>query len=93
MIGDVDLAMQLRPRFQNADRQQNAEQSAMNRAPRLRNVVEQVFWPRTEVARALRGRSKGLELHDIQLLEQVLRRASKTSFRVVFGAWSPTVRA
>jgi hypothetical protein len=67
-----------------------AEQRAMARAVRLRNTVEQVYWPRTEVERALKARSNGLELHHISLLEQLLAIARPTPFRVVFGAWAPT---
>jgi predicted nucleotidyltransferase len=90
MIGDIDLAVQFRPRFQDPNEQDEAETKARTRAVGTRNIVDYLCWPETEVKRALRARSTVLELHDMDRLEVVLRRRPNTPFKVLFGTWSPS---
>jgi len=90
MIGDVDLAVALQPRFGRTREQDEAEARARQRAPRLRNIIEQVFWPQTEIFRALRARSSAVEVHAIHDLTGILERRPQTPYRVVFGDWTPT---
>jgi hypothetical protein len=92
MIGDIDLAVQLRPRFENRQEQDTAERNARERG-RPRNIVEAVAWPDIEVRRALRTRSRVLELHEIGMLEAVLRLTPGTPFKVVLGEWAPPRKA
>jgi hypothetical protein len=89
MIGDVDVAVVLQPRFGRTREQDQAEDRARQRAPRLRNIVEQVCWPSTEVLRALRARSSAIEVHEIHDLTAILASRPETPYRVVFGDWTP----
>ena len=89
MIGDVDVAVALQPRFGKTREQGEAEARARQRAPRLRNITEQVFWPHTEIFRALRARSSAIEVHEIHDLTAILARRPQTPYRVVFGEWMP----
>jgi len=88
MIGDIDLAVRLRPRFQDRGEQDQAEAAARSRAKGTRNIVDYYSWPDTEVKRALRNRSTVLELHDMGILEGILRLRPDTPFRVLFGTWA-----
>jgi hypothetical protein len=90
MIGDVDVAVALRPRFGKTREQDEAEARARQRARRLRNITEQVFWPHTEIFRALRARSSAIEVHEIHDLTAILARRPQTPYCLVFGEWKPS---
>ena len=90
MIGDIDLAVQSIPRFDDRAKQDEVEEEARSRKDGpFRNLTENVCWPQIEMERALRARSTALELHPIGNLEAILRRAADTPYKVLFGSWSP----
>lgn len=75
-VGDVDLAVELAPRT-DGRRQQRLESAAIDRArqagPRFRTIVDEIGWPRIEVMRHLKNRSRTLSFvdHRDKILEQV----------------------
>ena len=89
MIGDVDVAVELRPKFEDPREQDEAEKAARQRAPVARTFIDSLFWPKIEVMRTLKARSPVLELHDIDIVKSVLQRDPTTSFRVLLGTWEP----
>jgi predicted nucleotidyltransferase len=89
MIGDIDLVVQLRPRFADPNDQEAAWKQARARAVRTRNLSEVVCWPQTEVMRALKGRSSVVDVHDMYEFVGILRDCPETRYKVLFGVWSP----
>jgi hypothetical protein len=87
MIGDVDVAVELRPKFEDPREQEEAEKVARQRA--VGAFLNVLFWPKIEVMRALKARSPVLELHDIHILKSVLQRDPTTLFRELLGTWEP----
>ena len=63
---DVDVACELRPRW-GRDRQLEHEQvrRRLRRKP-FRNISQWASWPRIEVIRYLRARTRGLSMHDLE---------------------------
>ena len=62
---DVDIACELVPRF-SGEQQRLKEQfrrEACNRA--FRNVAQWASWPKLEVLRFLKGRARGLSIHEL----------------------------
>jgi len=84
-LNDLDLLVDLAPRYGNSTRQELLEQSsvarAIQRGRRFRDSMEQVIWPRMEVEYFLKNRSRTLSLHyaDHKLMK-------RTEHRVVFEA-------
>jgi predicted nucleotidyltransferase len=91
-IGDVDVAIALRPRLRNKDAQEALEASARSRRPERRNIVEHLFGPRREVRQALKARSPWLDLRDVSELEEVLQ-TRRIDYKVIFGYWQPNRNA
>ena len=65
---DVDVAVLLSRRHMDNEQQERAERArrraASERGKRFRNMVDEIFWPQTEVLLALRQRSRGLSFSD-----------------------------
>lgn len=65
---DVDVAVALSRRHSDDQVQDRAERdrraAAWARGRRFRNMVDDVFWPQTEVLLALRQRARGLSFSD-----------------------------
>ena len=81
LVSDVDLALQLSPKFDgdqftvlNQQRIDFAEQ----RGKRFRSMIESVVWPRVEVTEYLRGGSRYVSVHSFMELELL-----KCPFRTV----------
>ncbi len=91
-IGDVDVAIALRPRLQNKDAQAALEESARSRGPESRNIVEHLFRPRREVRQALKARSSWLDVRDVSELEDVLQ-TRRVDYKVIYGHWQPKPKA
>jgi hypothetical protein len=66
-LGDVDLAVTLKPKESNANRREAIENDHIERAiaagRRFQNIVDQLFWPQYEVLQYLKARSRVLSLH------------------------------
>ena len=63
---DVDVACELRPRWR-ADKQQAQEQLRRRaREGEFRNLTEWAAWPKLEVFRFLKARSRGLSIHELE---------------------------
>jgi hypothetical protein len=91
-IGDVDVAVGLRPRFQKKEVQEALEEASRARGPRARNIVERLFWPRREVLQALKARSPWLDLRDISELQELTRQRGPIPYEVIIGYWHPQAR-
>jgi hypothetical protein len=62
---DVDIACELCPRWKS-DRQRAEEQvRRRRRGMPFRNVLQWATWPRLEIYRYLRARSRGLSIHEL----------------------------
>lgn len=66
-LGDVDLAVELRPKHADRDRQSELENERINAAMangrRFGTIVEQICWPQLEVRLFLKARKRSLSLH------------------------------
>jgi predicted nucleotidyltransferase len=90
-IGDVDVAIALRPRLQKKEAQEALEEAARARGPRSRNIVDDLFRPRREVQQAVKAKSSWLDVREISELEDVLHRSS-VAYKVVYGYWQPRLK-
>jgi DNA-binding Lrp family transcriptional regulator len=81
---DVDVACELCPRWES-DRQRAEEQvRRRSRGMPFRNVLQWATWPRLEVYRYLRARSRGLSIHELE--DWILQDADH---RVIYEAKVP----
>lgn len=66
-LGDVDLAVTLEPRDQNADCQRAKDDEraacAIRQGRRFSTYVDQLFWAQQEVLLRLKGRSRYVKIH------------------------------
>ena len=63
---DVDVACELRPRW-TPDRQLAQEQVRRElRAGQFRNTTQWALWPKLEVFRCLKARTRGLSVHELE---------------------------
>jgi hypothetical protein len=69
-VGDLDLAVELEPCESDHDRQWALHQQRISAALRtgrhFSNYVEQVYWPKLEIMRFLRQRSRAVSLHSAE---------------------------
>jgi predicted nucleotidyltransferase len=91
-IGDVDVAIALRPRLRNKDAQEALEESARSRGTESRNIVERLFRPRREVRQALKARSSWLDVRDVSELDELLQ-TRRVDYKVIYGYWLPKPKA
>jgi hypothetical protein len=88
-LGDVDLAVALECRYDDARKRERQSQERIEQALRkgksFRTLFEQVTWPYVEVLTILKGHSPSLSLHDVQI-EQILSQPipSKVLFEATF---------
>jgi len=76
-LGDLDVAYLMLPRFERGSRAQlDAEEAARARASsagrQFSSMIEQVYWPEWEVKLALKARTAGLSLHNLQDNESIV---------------------
>lgn len=68
-VGDVDLAVELAPKIEDAGMHHAAKQQRISEAiesgRRFRNIIAEASWPRREVMLHLKSRSRALSFHDI----------------------------
>jgi hypothetical protein len=66
-LGDVDLALELVPRFADKDRQAEAEhrrvEEARRSGKRLRSFLDRLAWPREEIFKEVKGGRMAISLH------------------------------
>jgi predicted nucleotidyltransferase len=62
---DVDIACELLPRFKGEEQQLKEQVRRQARDEVFRNVVQWASWPRLEVLRFLKGRARGLSIHEL----------------------------
>ena len=66
-LGDVDLAVELKPRAEGGDRDTDAILEYANRAQaagqRFRSYLDKLNWPTEAIHRALKGPSKSISIH------------------------------
>jgi hypothetical protein len=63
---DVDIGCELSPRC-SGEKQRQVEQARRDeKGGRFRNISEWATWPRLEVLRYLRARSRGLSIHELE---------------------------
>ena len=88
MVGDVDLAVELEPKFPPGSPEQTALEAARRDTEHYcpRNLVEQIGWGMVEVYRVLQGRSPTLSVCEWGAMPPLPRGAP---YRVILGAWSP----
>jgi len=82
-LNDVDLAVELEPRYQDRDQQQAYERERTEEAARkgrtFRHFVDAMAWPRNETLLFLKSRSRTISLHDISDLIR-MQAESRTLF-------------
>jgi len=61
---DVDIACELRPRWESARQQAHEQVRREDRGKSFRNISEWASWPKLEVFRYLRARARGLSVHE-----------------------------
>jgi hypothetical protein len=83
-LGDLDLMVTLAPAYDDLAQQRNAEDRA--RAGRtFRNLIEDVYWPKEEVHRALKNRKRAISIHDASERQALIDDYGST-FREIFNA-------
>ncbi|TMC23321.1 MAG: hypothetical protein E6J34_03460 [Chloroflexi bacterium] len=74
-LGDVDLSIKLSHRYDDAQKQTHMREErirhALQEGRNFSTFLHQVAWPELEIWHILKGRSRGLSLHD-ETTEQVL---------------------
>jgi hypothetical protein len=88
-IGDIDIALKLRPRKQSKAEQDALEKLIRDKAPSGLNMVEHLGWPKTEVKRTLQAGSAFIELRDISELDALFEAGAKPKYEVIMGHWLP----
>lgn len=82
-VSDVDVAVELKPKLNDAQAQQRAYDArvlhALRTGRRFRNIFDEVFWPMHEVRLFLKSRSRAISIHDASDLVLV-----RTATRVLF---------
>jgi predicted nucleotidyltransferase len=77
-LNDIDLAVELRPKFGDRTIQKLKEnvrvRTARESGKRFHNLVERLHWPQAEVFRYLKSRSRSISLH--QADDPILTRAA-----------------
>ena len=91
-IGDVDVAIALRPRLQKKEAQRALEEAARSRERRSRNIVEHLYKPRREVMQVLKAKSSWLDVRDGSELEDVMQERGRVDYKVVYGYWLPKLQ-
>lgn len=62
---DVDIACELVPRFEGEEQQLNEQLRRDAREQAFRNVAQWASWPKLEVFRFIKGRARGLSIHEL----------------------------
>lgn len=88
-IGDVDLAIELIPRYRSKQKQEELQRSARARAPTRRTMLDEFCWPEREVMRVLRGASSALELRRTDELDALHATGRLGKYKVLVGWWQP----
>ncbi|MHB0998503.1 MAG: nucleotidyltransferase domain-containing protein [Armatimonadota bacterium] len=63
-LGDVDIAIELVPRYKNEDLRRAMAEAFNLRGPQTCSITERWYFARYEIERYLRNKSKCLSLHD-----------------------------
>jgi len=87
-IGDVDFAVQLKPRFADPEKQTRYENKRVDIALYLghdfSNITVRLIWPRQEVLQHLRGRVRGVSLHSLDDFIR-MKKHKKFAYKVLVG--------
>lgn len=70
-LGDLDVAIELVPRYQGADFDQAREEAFIQRGPETGNIIDRYMFAYNEVARFLRNRSACMSLHTYEELAKL----------------------
>jgi hypothetical protein len=85
LLGDVDLAIELQPALPNREWFERWLEYRCSRAidsgRRFGTTLERLAWPRTEVFRYLKSRSRSLSLHSLEDLVAM----DKVHYKVLLG--------
>ena len=82
LVSDVDLAVQIKPRFEGSEFDERNHQRielAEQGGKRFRTMIEGVVWPRMEVTEFLRAGSRYVSIHSFIELEVL-----NCPYRIVF---------
>jgi hypothetical protein len=64
-LNDVDVACKLQPRWQGAEQEETEQFCRVMSGRTFRNTLECAAWPRLEVLRFLKSRSRGLSIQEL----------------------------
>jgi predicted nucleotidyltransferase len=82
-INDIDLAIKLEVKEKDGKKRRQKDQERRSIAERsgrvFRNIVEEVYWPMTEVRLFLKNHSRSISLHDTD--DPIL---TKTEYKVIY---------
>jgi len=71
-LGDLDIAVDLAPRYDDDEAQHRAEAEALRRrGPHTYSIIDRAYFPRCEVERCLRDSRRCLHLHSFAELQQL----------------------
>lgn len=86
-IGDLDVAVRIKPRYSDRDQQHEANQRRLKaRKTRAVNLSDYFGWPEIEVWRFLKARSTAMSLHEMEELDTMRKLIPGTKTKVVFKA-------
>lgn len=75
MLGDLDVGVELEPRFDDSKQQQAFEKARIHQVildgRQFGIFMEQLFWPQEEIMRFLKNRSTGISIHGFHEVEML----------------------
>ena len=84
-FGDIDLFVNLKPRYENKSKQDDLNWKRIKLYKQVfPNFVSRISWPRTEVVKFLKNKSRFLSIEDDYRLHEVIE--PKGAFKVIYQA-------
>lgn len=85
-LGDLDVAVKHRDRDPNGDRGEIWDAYTRRSGRTFSNIVDQLFWPSTELCQILKQRKRTIAIQDWNAFLRLAEKAGETfPYKVVFG--------
>ena len=88
-IGDVDVAVRLRPRYRSKKEQKEVERAVTELAPHLPAMFDNRIWPSRKVITTLKAKQTAVDVRGIGELELAFQRGVPFPYQVLLGHWQP----
>jgi hypothetical protein len=88
-IGDVDVAVRLRPRYRSKKERKEVEQAVTALAPHVPAILDHRIWPSRKVISTLKAKQTAVDVRGIGELELAFQRGVPFPYQVLLGHWQP----